>query len=77
MPGPSFTGLPNPILKPHRTHTISTTENALNTISMVFTTHFRGTSPPYRSATPGMLIRPTSVAAISCHALSPGLTQLG
>ena len=48
---------------------------ALNTIIMVFTAHLRCTMPAYRTARPGMLIRPTSVAAVSCQALSPELSQ--
>src|SRR5579859_2521527 len=28
-------------------------------------------------ASPGTLIKPTSVAAVSCHAVSPGFSQLG
>jgi hypothetical protein len=39
-------GDPNPILKAHRTHTMSTRQNVLNTISMVLTAHFRCTRPP-------------------------------
>jgi hypothetical protein len=38
--------------------------------------HFFLTAPPYSSASPGMLISPTSVAAVSCQALSPVSSQL-
>src|ERR1700682_662897 len=34
-------------------------------------------TPPYRTARPGRLIRPTNVAAVICHALSPAFSQLG
>jgi hypothetical protein len=51
--------------------------NALNTISTVFIAHLRCTRPPYSTASAGMLMSPTSVAAVSCQALSPGLSQVG
>ena len=44
---------------------------------MVFTAHFFGTSPAYRTARPGRLIRPTNVAAVSCQAVSPVSSQFG
>ena len=77
MPGPSLSGSPKPILKPHSTHTTSTSEKPVNAISMVLTAHFFWTIPPYSTAMPGMLIRPTSVAATNCQALSPGFSQSG
>src|SRR5579863_6504486 len=40
-------------------------------MNMVFTTHFFGTRPPYSTARPGTLIRPTKVAAVSCHDVLP------
>ncbi len=52
-----------------------TRQNVVNTISMVFTAHFRCTRPPYNTAMAGMLMRPTRVAAVNCHALSPGLSH--
>jgi hypothetical protein len=55
---------------------MSVRQNALNTIIMVLTAHLRWTSPPYRTASAGMLIRPTSVAAVICQALSPEESQL-
>ena len=56
---------------------MSVRQNVLNTISTVFIAHRRCTSPPYSTAMAGMLISPTRVAAVSCQALSPGLSQLG
>ncbi len=69
-------GVPKPILNAHRTQTMRVRQNALNTIIMVFTAHFFWTIPPYKTARAGMLIRPTSVAAVICQALSPGLSQV-
>src|SRR5438067_10317844 len=34
-------------------------------------------TPPYSTTSPGTLMSPTSVAAVSCQALSPGLSQCG
>ncbi|PON53829.1 hypothetical protein PanWU01x14_199910 [Parasponia andersonii] len=42
-----------------------------------FTAHFFFTAPPYRIRSPGMLWSPTSVAAVSCHALSALFIQSG
>ncbi len=70
-------GSPKPILNAQSTQTIKVRQNALNTIIMAFTAHLRCTSPAYRTARAGMLIRPTSVAAVSCQALSPAFSQLG
>src|SRR5215469_4738933 len=39
--------------------------------------HFCLTYPAYRTARPGMLCRPTNVAAASCHALLPLSSHLG
>src|SRR5579875_2117729 len=50
---------------------MSTAEKPLKAMNMVLTTHFLGTSPPYSTARPGRLMRPTKVAATSCHELSP------
>ena len=69
-------GVPKPILNAHSTHTIKVSANAANTIIMVFTAHLRWTMPPYKTASAGMLIKPTSVAAVICQALSPELSQL-
>src|SRR6478736_687042 len=77
MPGPSFTGSPKPILKPHSTHTTKTKENPVKAINIVLTAHFFWTMPAYNTAMPGILIRPTRVAATNCQALSPGLSQSG
>ena len=76
MEPPPIHGDPKPILKAHRTQTMRVRQNALNTIIMVLTAHLRWTMPPYRTASAGMLIRPTSVAAVICQALSPELSQL-
>ena len=73
---PPIQGVPKPILYAHRTQVISTRQNVQNTISMVFTAHFFCTSPPYKTASAGMLMRPTSVAAVICQALSPDDSQL-
>src|SRR5436305_10246990 len=34
-------------------------------------------TPPYSTARPGTLIRPTSVAAVICQEVSPAFSQLG
>src|SRR6266404_7780033 len=39
--------------------------------------HFCLTYPAYRTARPGMLCRPTKVAAANCHALFPESSHLG
>src|SRR5208337_4980380 len=39
--------------------------------------HFCLTYPAYRTARPGMLCRPTKVAAANCHALLPESSHLG
>jgi hypothetical protein len=68
---------PKPILKTHRTQTMRTRQKPLNAMIMVFTAHLRCTSPPYRTAKPGRLIRPTRVAAVNCQEVSPAFSQLG
>ena len=40
MPGPSFIGSPKLNLKPHNTHTTSTSEKPVKAMSIVFTAHF-------------------------------------
>ena len=47
----------------------------MNAIIIEFTDHLFCMTPPYRTTRPGTLIRPTSVAAVICQALSPGLNQ--
>src|SRR5258706_13005514 len=69
-------GSPKPILKPHSTHTIRTTEKVAKTNIMLLIDHRFCITPPYRTARPGMLIKPTRVAAVSCQAVSPELNQL-
>jgi hypothetical protein len=70
-------GEPKPILYAHNTHTTSTSENPLNAMNIVFTTHFFGTKPPYNNARPGTLIKATNVAAVSCHDVLPVSSQSG
>ena len=70
-------GLPKPILNAHRHHATSTRQNATNVSIMLLTDQRFCMTPPYRTARPGRLISPTNVAAVICHALSPGLSQDG
>ena len=70
-------GVPKPILKAHSTHTTSTTANAANVSIMLLIDQRFCITPPYRTTRPGTLISPTSVAAVICQALSPGLSQVG
>src|SRR5580658_2786062 len=70
-------GWPNPILKAHRTHTMRTIAKVAKVSIMLLIDQRFCITPPYRTTSPGTLIRPTSVAAVSCHALSPGLSQVG
>src|SRR5437763_16576126 len=70
-------GVPNPMLKPHSTQTTSTTENATNVSIMLLIDQRFCITPPYSTARPGTLIKPTSVAAVSCHEVSPEVSQLG
>ena len=72
-----WNGVPNPILNAHSTHTTSTTENVANVSIMLLIDHRFCITPPYSTARPGTLIRPTSVAAVICHDVSPELSQLG
>src|ERR1700722_18271068 len=72
---PPIQGAPKPILYAHRAQVISTRQNVQNTIIMVLTAHFFCTRPPYKTARPGMLMRPTSVAAVICQAVSPDDSQ--
>src|ERR1700722_7808360 len=39
--------------------------------------HFFLTTPPYRTINPGILCRPTNVAAANCHALLPLSSHFG
>ncbi len=70
-------GVPKPILKPHSTHTISTIENVAKVNIMLLTDQRFCITPPYRTARPGTLIRPTRVAAVICQAVSPELSHVG
>src|SRR5580704_3795213 len=68
---------PKPSLYSHRNQATSTSENPANIIASTFTAHFLGTRDAYSTARAGRLIRPTKVAAVICHVLSAGLSQLG
>src|SRR5437763_6803133 len=70
-------GEPKPILNAHSTQTISTTANAAKLSIMLLIDQRFCITPPYRTTRPGTLIRPTSVAAVICQALSPALSQVG
>ena len=70
-------GLPKPILNAHRHHRPASRQNATNVSIMVFTDQRFCMTPPYSTASPGRLIRPTNVAAVICQALSPAFSQLG
>src|ERR1700759_3272715 len=74
-PFPLPIGLPKPILNAHSTHATSTSENAANVSIMLLTDQRFCITPPYRTARPGRLISPTNVAAVICHALSPGFSH--
>ena len=49
----------------------------MNASIMLFTDQRFCMTPPYRTTRPGTLIRPTRVAAVICHALSPGFSHVG
>src|SRR5437588_8937345 len=70
-------GLPKLMLNAHSTQTTSTTANAANASIMLLTDQRFCITPPYRTARPGTLISPTSVAAVICQAVSPLLSQVG
>ena len=72
-----WNGEPKPILKAHSTQTTSTTENVANVSIMLLIDQRFCITPPYRTARPGTLINPTSVAAVICQEVSPELSQLG
>src|ERR1700712_2956536 len=76
-PLPLPIGVPKPILNAHSTHATNTSENATNVSIMLLTDQRFCMTPPYRTARPGRLISPTNVAAVICHALSPGDSQVG
>ena len=76
-PVPCPMGAPKPILKAHSTQATSTSAKATKVSIMLFTDQRFCITPPYRIARPGMLISPTSVAAVICHALSPGFSHEG
>src|SRR5512133_40525 len=70
-------GLPKAILYPNSTQQISTRANATKAIIIEFTDHRFCITPPYSTTSPGTLISPTSVAAVSCQAVSPGFKKCG
>src|SRR6476661_8029730 len=76
-PLPLPIGVPKPILNAHNTQATRTSENATNVSIMLLTDQRFCITPPYSTARPGRLISPTSVAAVSCHALSPGVSHCG
>ena len=72
-----WNGVPKPILKAYSTQTISTTANAANVSIMLLIDQRFCITPPYSTTSPGTLISPTSVAAVICQAVSPGLSHVG
>src|ERR1700742_3687682 len=56
---------------------ISTVEKAARLIIMLLIDQRFCITPPYSTTRPGMLINPTSVAAVICHAVSPGFSHDG
>jgi hypothetical protein len=70
-------GVPKPILKAQRTQMTSTTAKAAKVSIMLLMDHRFCMTPPYSTTSPGTLIRPTSVAAVICQALSPALSHDG
>ena len=70
-------GWPNAIWKPNSSQTISTTANPVKAIIIELTDQRFCMTPPYSTTSPGTLIRPTRVAAVSCQAASPGFSQCG
>src|SRR5438270_13378754 len=72
-----WNGEPKPMLNPHSTHTTSTIENVAKVSIMLLIDQRFCITPPYRTARPGTLMSPTSVAAVSCQEVSPELSQLG
>ena len=49
----------------------STSANATNDIIIEFTDQRFCITPPYRTISPGTLMRPTNVAAVNCHEVLP------
>src|SRR5947209_11936877 len=76
-PWPWPIGVPKPMWKAHRTQTTSTTAKAANVNIMLLIDQRFCMTPPYRTTSPGTLIKPTSVAAVICQALSPELSHEG
>src|SRR5205823_10444477 len=70
-------GVPKPILKPHSTQTIRTMENVAKVNIMLLIDHRFCITPPYSTARPGTLIKPTRVAAVICQEVSPGFSHVG
>src|SRR5262245_20780529 len=71
------TAWPKPILNAHRHQAISVRQEATNVSIMLLTDQRFCITPPYITARPGTVISPTSVAAVICHALSPGFSHDG
>src|ERR1700677_4807065 len=68
-------GAPKPILNAYRTQITSTTENVRNVSIIELMLQRFCITPPYSTTRPGTLIRPTSVAAVTCQAVSPWFSQ--
>lgn len=68
---------PNDMLYAQMTQQIQTAAKAYSAMNAELMAHFFLTMLPYRMTSPGMLCRPTRVADIICHALSPLLSQSG
>src|SRR5262249_40579522 len=64
-------GSPHPILKAKRHQRTTTIAKPTNDIIIVYTDPGFCITPPYKAIRPGMLIRPTNVAAVNCQALLP------
>src|SRR5690348_9422373 len=73
----SLAELPKLMLYPHSVQMSNVMAKAYRTISAELRAHFRFINPAYRIARPGTLWRPTSVAAVSCQAVSPEFSQSG
>src|SRR5579875_1297133 len=68
-------GWPKPILNAYRTQITSTMANVRNVSIIELMLQRFCMTPPYRTTRPGTLIRPTSVAAVICQAVSPWFNQ--
>lgn len=69
--------MPKLMLYANSVQTTSVMANAYSTMSAELSAHLRFIRPAYMIARPGTLIRPTCVAEVSCHPVSPGLSHDG